>query len=383
MNDSLTRRELLRRAALGGAALSVPGLLAACGGGGTKATQTSARVLAKTLRFSNWPLYIDVDEKTKRHPTLDEFTRRYGVKVRYVEEINDNDQFFGKIQAPLSRGQSIDRDIVVLTDWMAARLVRLGWVEKLDKSAIPNRKNLVDALAHPNWDKNRDYSLPWQSGMTGIGYDPKRVGYEITSVDQLLTDRKLKGKVTLLTEMPDTIGLVMLSNGDDPSSVAPKAFDKAIAKIEKAVDSGQIRQFTGNDYAPLLAKGDVWAAFAWSGDVVQLQADHPGLKYAVPESGGMIWADNMLIPKGGDVYTASVYMNYVYDPRTEAKIEAYVNYINPVKGAKQEIAKIDAALARNPLIFPTREMLSKVHIFDAKAADDKKLKEKFQALIGA
>lgn len=383
MNDSLTRRELLRRAALGGTALSVPGLLAACGGGGTKATQTSARVLAKTLRFSNWPLYIDVDEKTKRHPTLDEFTRRYGVKVRYVEEINDNDQFFGKIQAPLSRGQSIDRDIVVLTDWMAARLVRLGWVEKLDKSAIPNRKNLVDALAHPNWDKNRDYSLPWQSGMTGIGYDPKRVGYEITSVDQLLTDRKLKGKVTLLTEMPDTIGLVMLSNGDDPSSVAPKAFDKAIAKIEKAVDSGQIRQFTGNDYAPLLAKGDVWAAFAWSGDVVQLQADHPGLKYAVPESGGMIWADNMLIPKGGDVYTASVYMNYVYDPRTEAKIEAYVNYINPVKGAKQEITKIDAALARNPLIFPTRAMLSKVHIFDAKAADDKKLKEKFQALIGA
>jgi spermidine/putrescine transport system substrate-binding protein len=390
MNErELTRRQLLERAALGGAVLTVPGFLAACGGGGKKAATTAAsggkKQLAKTLTFSNWPLYIDVNEKTKTHPSLAKFTKETGVKVKYIEDINDNDEFFGKIEGPLSQNQSIHRDIIVLTDssGLPARMIELEWLEKLDKSAIPNMKNLISAQQHPNWDPNRDYSLPWQSGMTGIGYNPDKVGGELTSVDELLTNPRLKGKVTLLTEFGDTLGLVMLANGDDPSNVTDASFNKAVDKVRKAVDSGQVRKFTGNDYAPLLAKGDVWACFAWSGDLVQLQADHPGLRWNLPDSGGMIWTDNMLIPKGGNVYTASTAMNFFYRPDIAAQVEDYVNYICPVKGADKVLKKTDPAVANNHLIFPTQKMLDNAHIIDAKAVNNKKYKQKFQALLGA
>ena len=391
MNRSLTRRQVLERAALGGAALTIPGFLAACGGGvkgtgGTTAATTAATgagTLAGKLTISNWPLYIDVDEKTKRHPTLDAFTKELGVHVSYLEDVNDNDQWFGKNQATLAQGKGIGRDLTVLTDWMAARMVRLGYVQKLDRSAIPNAANLVETLAHPGWDPNREYSLPWQSGLTGVGYDPKRVGGDVTSVAQLLDDPKLKGKVAFLSEMPDTMGLMLLDGGSDPTKVDATAFDAAIARLQKGVDSGQIRQFTGNDYAPLLAKGDLWACVAWSGDMVQLIADNPSLRFGIPDPGGMIFTDNMLIPTGGDVFTASTFMNYVYRPEVAAQIEAYVNYICPVQGAKEEVAKLDPALAANPLVFPDAATLAKVKIFDAEAADDKALKQKFQAVIGA
>ena len=392
MSD-LTRRDLIRRGAAGGSVLTIPGLLAACGSGGGIKSPTTAkkaapavkRQLKKTLNFGNWPLYIDVNEKKKTHPTLDAFTKEFGVKVKYVEDINDNQSYFGKIQGPLSHGQPIGRDIIVMTDnsGFPQRLIKLGWVQKLDKPSIPNAKNLIDAQAHPGWDPNREYSMPWQSGMTGIGYDPNKVGGELTSVDKLLTDPKLKGKVALLSELADAVGLVMLANGDDPTKVSPATFKKAIDRMQKAVDSGQVRQFTGNDYAPLLAKGDLWACMAWSGDMVQLQADHPHLKWNLPDTGGMIWTDNMLIPTGGDVYTASVYMNYVYRPDVAAKIEDYVNYICPVKGADAVLKKTDPAVAKNPLIFPTQDMLSKVKIFDGDAINNQDFKKQFAALIGS
>jgi spermidine/putrescine transport system substrate-binding protein len=389
MSEHITRADFLRRAAAGGSILTVPGLLAACGGGGaTKATTTAAagaQALPKTITWSNWPLYIDVNEKKKTHPSLVAFEKKYGVHVKYVEDINDNDSFFGKIQGPLSQGQSVGRDIVVLTDasGLPARMIELGWAEKLDKDALPNAKNLQPVQQHPAWDSGREYSLPWQSGMTGIGYDPKKVGYEIDSVEKLLTDPKLKGKVTLLTEFGDTMGLVMLANGDDPAKVTKASFDKAAKTIKKAVDSGQIRQFTGNDYAPLLAKGDVWACFAWSGDMVQLRIDHPGLKWVQPKSGAMIWTDNMLIPKGGNAYAASVLMNWYYDPKIAAEVEDYVNYICPVAGADKVLEKTDPSIAKNPLIFPTKEMLANTHQIDPKAVNDPKLKQQFQNLIGA
>ena len=235
----------------------------------------------------------------------------------------------------------------------------------------PTRRTSSAPLASPGWDPNREYSLPWQSGLTGIGYDPDKVGGEITSIAQLLDDPKLKGKVTFLTEMPDTMGLMILDGGGDPTKVVKADFDKAIDRLQKGVDSGQIRQFTGNDYSGPLAKGDIWACTAWSGDMVQLPADNPNLKFVIPEAGGMIWTDNMLIPKGGDVFTASTFMNFVYDPKIAAQIEAYVNYICPVEGADEAIKAIDASLASNQLIFPDADMLAKVKIFDATAADNK------------
>jgi spermidine/putrescine transport system substrate-binding protein len=370
-------------------ALSLPGWLAACGGdgiegGGGETTATEVtRELANTLRISNWPLYIDIDEKTKKRPTLQQFQEEFGVNVRYIEDVNDNDEFFGKVQAPLRNGQSIDRDLVVLTDWMAGRMVRLGYVEKVDKETLDNADNLVAALRSPGWDPNREYSLPWQSGLTGIGYDSSKTGGPVTSVTQLLEDPKLKGKVAFLTEMPDTIGLLLQDDGKDPTKVDPADFDSAIERLQAGVDSGQIRQFTGNDYSGLLANGNLWACAAWSGDMVQLIADNPKLRFAIPDDGGMIWTDNMLIPKGGDVFTASTFMNFVYRPKVAAQIEAYVNYICPVEGAREEIRAIDPELAENELIFPPEEMLAKVKIFDAEAADDADLKEKFQAVIGA
>jgi spermidine/putrescine transport system substrate-binding protein len=389
MTSPFTRKELLERAALGGVVLSLPGWLAACGGdgiegGGGETTATEVtRELANTLRISNWPLYIDIDEKTKKRPTLQQFQQEFGVNVRYIEDVNDNDEFFGKVQAPLRNGQSIDRDIVVLTDWMAGRMVRLGYVEKVDKETLTNGDNLVQALRSPGWDPNREYSLPWQSGLTGIGYDSSKTGGPVTSVSQLLEDPKLKGKVAFLTEMPDTMGLMLQNDGKDPTKVDPADFDSAIERLQKGVDSGQIRQFTGNDYSGLLANGNLWACAAWSGDMVQLIADNPKLRFAIPDAGGMIWTDNMLIPKGGDVFTASTFMNFVYRPKVAAQIEAYVNYICPVDGAREEIRAIDPELAANELIFPTEETLAKVKIFDAEAADDADLKEKFQAVIGA
>jgi spermidine/putrescine transport system substrate-binding protein len=389
VSDRISRRELLRRGAAGGALISFPGLLAACGGSSKSSassttTAGASQTLPKTITWSNWPLYIDVDEKTKSHPTLVAFEKKYGVKVKYLEDVNDNDTFFGKIEGPLSQGQSIGRDIVVLTDYsgLPARMVELGWVEKLDKSALPNIKNLVPTQQHPSWDPDREYSLPWQSGFTGIGYDPAKVGGDITSVEQLLTDPKLKGKVTLLNQMPDTVGLVLLANGDDPSKVTKQAYDKAVSMIKKAVDSGQVRQFTGNDYAPLLAKGDVWAAVAWSGDLVQLKADHPGLKWALPKAGGIVWTDNMLVPKGGNAHAASVLMNWYYQPSVMAKVEDYVNYVPPVSGTEAALKKIDPAVAKNPLIIPPQSVLDNAHQFDPAAVNNQDFRKKFQALMG-
>ena len=391
MTDQLTRRELLQRGAAGGAALTIPGLLAACGGTSKAgAGSTTSHKLAKTLNFSNWTLYMDVNKKKHINPSLVEFQKKFGVHVNYVEDINDNASFFGKIQGPLSRGQSIDRDIIVLTDndRYLSLMIKKGWTEKLDKSAIPNMKNLVDVQKHPNFDPNRDYSLPWQSGMTGIAYNDKLTD-PVLSIDELFGNPKLKGKITCLNSMGDAMTLVMLSNGDDPSKVTDKSFNAAYNRIKKAVDDKQIRQFTCNDYAPPLAKGDLAAAMSWSGDIAQLGQKQ--IHWNVPKDGGALWTDNMLIPNGGNVYTASVYMNYVYDPKVQGLMEAGdpkrnitgIYYIPPVVGAGEWAKKYDPTVANNPLIFPTKKMLDSVHIFDSKALNNQKYLEQWQNLISS
>jgi spermidine/putrescine transport system substrate-binding protein len=391
MTDQLTRRELLQRGAAGSAALTIPGLLAACGGTSKAgAGSTTSHKLAKTLNFSNWTLYMDVNKKKHINPSLVEFQKKMGVHVNYVEDINDNASFFGKIQGPLSRGQSIDRDIIVLTDndRYLSLMIKKGWTEKLDKSAIPNMKNLVDVQKHPNFDPNRDYSLPWQSGMTGIAYNDKLTD-PVLSIDELFGNPKLKGKITCLNSMGDAMTLVMLSNGDDPSKVTDKSFNAAYNRIKKAVDDKQIRQFTGNDYAPPLAKGDLAAAMSWSGDIAQLGQKQ--IHWNVPKDGGALWTDNMLIPNGGNVYTASVYMNYVYDPKVQGLMEAGdpkrnitgIYYIPPVVGAGEWAKKYDPTVANNPLIFPTKKMLDSVHIFDSKALNNQKYLEQWQNLISS
>jgi spermidine/putrescine transport system substrate-binding protein len=384
----VSRRTLLQGA--GGAAVAAS--LAACGTSGTSKTVSAKDQSAKdysatekVVKWSNWPEYIDVDDKTQKRPTLEDFEKKTSIKVTYVEDYNDNDEFFAKVKPQLSGGKDTGRDVWCSTDWMVARLIRLNWVQKLDKANIPNAKNLEPNLQNVEYDKGRAYSLPWQSGFTGIAYNPKATnGTKIETIDQLLTDPAIKGKVTLLTEMRDTVGLTLLALGKDPASFTDDDFDAAMAKLQKAKDSGQLKGFTGNEYGKGLASGEIAACMAWTGDVVQLKADNPDLGYVLPPTGHMIWSDNFVIPnKARHKKNAEVLINYYYDPAVMAAVEDYVNYIPPVVGSKEVLVKQDPDVANNQLIFPSTETLAKAHVFRGlSAAEETKYNKAFQTLVG-
>jgi spermidine/putrescine transport system substrate-binding protein len=380
----LTRRELLRRGAGGAAVLSLPALFAACGGGGGGG---SADELKDVLNFSNWELYMDTAKSRKAAgltgpTTLEQFTAKTGIKVNYYEDVNDNSGYFAKVQGRLRQGQGIDRDIIVSTDndRFLSEYITNDWALKLDKSRIPNISNLIDAQASPPFDPNREYTLPWFSGMDGIAWNEK-LTEPVTTVTQLLEDPKLKGRVGVWNSMGDTLGLIMLENGDDPSKVTDASFDRALAVVQKAQDAGQIRRFYGNDYAQPLATGDLAASMAWSGDIFLL-AD-PKIKWGIAEKGGIIFTDNMLIPLGGSVPTASTYMNFVYDPKIAAQITAYVAYVPPVQGTKEILAKSDPKIASSPLVFPSDEVLANTHQYDSAALNNQTYIEQWQKVLGA
>jgi spermidine/putrescine transport system substrate-binding protein len=378
--SGLTRRDLVRRGAAGVGVLSLPGLLAACGGGGGGGTAEGE--LEDVLDFENWPYYMDTKGKT--HPTLDQFKAKTGITVNYYEGIDGNDSYFAKIQGSLSQGKGIGRDIFVATDnsQFPGLYVDEEYVQKLDKNRIPNIDNLIPTQRHPLFDPDRDYSLPWLTGMDGIAWNEELTGGPVTSIEQLFTDPKLKGKVTILEEMSDTVGLVLLDNGDDPTDVTDEAFDRAIKTIEDAFDSGQILKPTSQDYAPALLRGDFAASIAWSGDVAQLAAENPKLKWAIPDKGGIIWTDNMFIPLGGSVPTASTYMNYVYDPKVSAQIALGTSYISSVKGVREAALEIDPNAASNKLVFPTDEMLESLHPNDPKMVSNSDYITTWQAVLG-
>ncbi|GAA2441174.1 spermidine/putrescine ABC transporter substrate-binding protein [Streptomyces glaucus] len=386
---ALTRRSLLRAGALaagGSATLSACGIPAAGGPrDGVSAQDRSAQ--EKTVTFSNWTEYMDVDDSGRRHPTLEAFTERTGITVRYTEDINDNGEFFGKIKPQLAAGQDTGRDLVVLTDWLAARLIRLGWVQKLDPSHLPHAfANLAPQFRSPDGDPGRAYSYPWQGISTVIAYNKKALdGIEVTSLSDLLDNPRLKGRVGLLTEMRDTVGMTLLDMGKDPGDFTDDDYDAAIARLQKAVDRGQIRRFTGNDYTSDLAKGDFAACLAWAGDVVQLKADSPDIDFLVPDSGYLTSSDDLLIPNRARHKTnAERLIDYYYEPRTAARLAAYINYVCPVDGVKEELAKIDAAAADNPLILPDKAMQAKSRAFRSLSAQEETAcEEKFAKLIGA
>ena len=226
-------------------------------------------------------------------------------------------------------------------------------MQKFDKSTMPNANaNLIDRLKSPPFDPKRDFSMPWQSGMTGIIYRKDKVKTPPKTVDALF-DLAYKGKVTMLTEMRDTVGLVTAWQGGDPEKATLDEYMKAIDKVQEGVDSGQIRGFTGNEYIKDIPKGDSGVIFGWSGDAVQLKADNPNVEFVLPESGGMLWTDNMQILAGAlQAFTAEKFIDYVYQPEVQAPIEAYINYICLVEGTKEVLAKDSPELAENPLIFP-------------------------------
>jgi spermidine/putrescine transport system substrate-binding protein len=381
--SGLSRRSLMKRAGAGALSLSLVGFLAACGdddGGGGEAQVIPKGEISERLTFANWPLYIDVEGD--RRPTLDKFERKYGTQVKYVEEINDNVEFFGKVRQQYAQGNSGGRDLHVVTDWLCNRMKRLGYVQKFDKDEMPNAvRNIEDAVASPDFDPNREVSMPWQSGQVLIIYRRDRTGGEVRSINDLF-DPKYKGKVTMLTEMRDTVGSVLLGEGIDPEDATKDQALAAIEKIEKASRDGQIRRFTGNEYTRDITRGDSEVILGWSGDAVQLTADNPNVAYSQPEEGFMIFTDSMQIPVGApNAFTAQKMIDFVYDPQIQAAITAYVNYVPPVKGARQILEDSDPEIAENDLIFPD---LSQAHNFKTFSEDEEaEIEAAFQRAIGA
>jgi spermidine/putrescine transport system substrate-binding protein len=341
--SALSRREfLIRSGALGVAGVSLPALLAACGGGGGD----------KALLFDNWPLYIDPSEDGLVG-SVERFSKASGISMTYTESYNDNDEYFAKIQPLLGTGKRIEPDLIAPTFWMAGRLINLGWVDKLPLGDVPNKKNLEDNYVKPPWDPTGEYSMPWQAGTAGIAYNIDVTGRELKSTADLF-DPEFKGKIGMLTELRDTMGLILMSQGVDISTIT--SFDQAASSFDllaKAKADGQIRAFTGNDYIDDLVSGNYAACVGWSGDILQLGKDSPNIRFAVPEEGGTLWADVMVMPKGTENTDAvAKWLDFVYDPVEAAQITAYVQYFSPVKGVQDELAKIDPELAVNPLVFP-------------------------------
>ena len=365
----VSRRSVLR--ALGGT--TALGALAGCGvqaayvePGERAGADLSAT--DKRLTWANWPLYIDTDDvDTKKRPTLDAFEKRTGIAVDYVEEINDNDEFFGKISPALMNHQQTGRDLIVISDWMCARFVRLGWVQEMDRSAQPNVTEHLDPLLRsPAFDPGRKYTVPWQSGITGIAYNRRRLGREIRGVADLWSD-DLKGRVTLLSGLDEAFALLMQGNGVDVTRWTADDFHTVCDQVEKQVKRGQIRRFTGNDYIKDLSGGDVLACQAYSGDVIQLQADDPDIEFVVPEEGAELWAESLMIPDlARHKANAERLIDHYYQPEVAAELAAWVNYVCPVPAARDVLASSrdadTAALAEDPLIFPDAAMRRRLAI---------------------
>jgi spermidine/putrescine transport system substrate-binding protein len=332
--------------------------MAACGGdgdgieGGAENTDvptaTAEGEASGELTISNWPFYIDRD-------TVPEFEKETGLSVKYVEDVNDNVEFFGKMQPLLDRGESGGRDLFVVTDWMAKRMYDLGYLQNFDKEAVqPALDNLVSQFRTPAFDPDRSYSLPWQSGLAGLIVNTDEAP-DVTSVNDLF-DPKYKGKVTMLSEMRDTVPIVMMGEGIDPTNATTEDWMAAIDKLREGLDSGQIRRITGNDYTRDLASGDAVAVIGWSGDAVQLRADDPAIEFRVPDEGCTLWSDNMVIPVGAPNPTAAYeWMNYVYQPENQAQIADYNYYVTPVEGTQEVLEKQGSPAAKSQLVFPSEK----------------------------
>jgi spermidine/putrescine transport system substrate-binding protein len=374
--QGVSRRQFIARggAALGGVALGSTLLgsasaLASIGGQGGE--------VGGKLSVLNWPLYLD--KKAQRA-----FSAQTGIDLKYSESLNDNNEFFAKYQRQLSEGQYPGFDITVPTTWMAKRLIDLGYAQKLPLDDIPNAANLAPGFQDPVWDPTGEYTLPWQTGMTGLAYNIKVTDRELTSVDDLF-DPKFKNKVGMLLEMRDTVGLALFSEGIDPADVTYRKAQPALNKLQKAVDRGQVRRFTGNDYQDDLVNGNFAVCVGWSGDVAQLTLDNEDLRFVICDEGGMRWADTQVWVKGAKRRAqVAAWMDYFYDPANAAEVAAFVQFISPVSGIEAPLAEIDPGLASSPLLFPPEEIQAKLTTFNQELSpkDEEKFDARFAEITG-
>ena len=376
LSAGISRRSVL----VGAGGLGAAGLLTACGGGGESETAESS------VRWGNWPLYLDFDEESKTYPTLEKFKSATGIDAQYFEDYNDNDEFFGKVQAQLKLGEDIGYDVVTPTDWMAARWIRLGYSQKFDLANIPNAGNILDSLKSPSYDPNRESTLTWQGIMSGFGWNTEKNPKGIRTIEDLFSPQN-KGKIVVLTEMRDTIGVILLSQGVDITKVTEDQFMNAVDFMSKKIADGWIRGVKGNEYAEDLTSGDATAVIGWSGDMFILASENEGkFDFAIPESGGTISGDNLMIPSTASPAgkaNGEKLINYYYDPVVAAEVAAYVNYVCPVKGAQAEMEKIAPELATSEYIFPTEKTSSRLNVFRSLTPDEEtKWAEAFQQAQG-
>ncbi|SFK35225.1 spermidine/putrescine ABC transporter substrate-binding protein [Cellulomonas sp. KH9] len=381
-------RGVSRRRFLAGAAgtAGAGALLAACGTAGSTRAEDGGGGAGGPLRWANWTQYLDQDESGTSFPTLAAFEERSGIAVDYAEDVEDNDSFYGKVSRQLENGQDIGYDVVTLTDWMTARWIRQEYAAELDRSRIPNADNILPNLAAVDFDDGRRFSLTWQSGFAGIAWDTQAIPDGLRSVSDLW-DPQYKGRVEVLSEMRDTIGLIMLENGTDPAGdwSTDDWFD-ALDVVQRHLDDGQIRQVRGNSYVQDLASGDAVACIAWSGDITSLNYEYDGrFAFAIPDAGGTLWSDNLMVPRASPRRAqAEELFDYYYDPQVAAEVAAWVNYITPVQGAQEAMASIDPELAEDPMIFPTEEILSQVRVFRTLTpAEEERYNGQFLTAIGA
>lgn len=396
--DRLSRRELLRRAGRGSMYVGIGAFLAACGVGGQDEEEVAEPEegapeglppLSGELAIANWPLYID--RAGGPSPTIVSFREEFGIDTEYKTVINDNEEFFGTIREPLAQGQPTGWDVIVVTDWLIAKMIRLGFLEQVDHSALPNfEANAGEKFRDPGYDPGNVHSIPWAAGMTGIGYDVSLTGRDLTSVEDLF-DPAFAGKVGMFKEMQDTWGLILLSLGVEPTNATIADLEKAQQKLIKQREDGIVRGYYGNDYADQLATGSLWVSMAWSGDVFALQLDNPNLRFILPEEGAMRWTDNMAIPKGAEHPTdAHEFMNFVYRPRIATNITEWVWYESPV-AVVQEMVLQDAEeasgedrellleLGNSPLVFPTAETNAQTHPYKVLEEEEEQIwRELFQ-----
>ena len=420
-DERISRRRFLRQAGRGGlyagGALSLPAILAACGIGpsgspaagasGAQATATPSPVgggePSGTLIFANWELYIDpgAGDDPQKSPTLAAFKDEIGVDTTYTENILDNQSFFATIQPDLEAGNPTGYDIIVMTDWMIGNMARLGYLEEIDvERDVPNFvANADPAYLERSYDPGNRYSVPWQSGITGIAYNPALVDDEITSMDQLFDPefiQKYCGQIGMFSEMRDVMSLALLYNGVTPNEAT---IEDVEAAQQVLLEQGEcVRGYYGNEYADDLANGSLAITMAWSGDVFQLQFDNPDLQFVVPEEGAILWTDNMAIPKGAEHPNAALaMMDYLYDPEVAAQVAEWVNYITPVPGAKEIILghADDAAaegdteteeylrtVAESPLVFPTQDMLDRLYSYKVlDEEEERQWNELFQEVV--
>jgi spermidine/putrescine transport system substrate-binding protein len=357
---SILQSKVSRRSVLAGAgAVAGAGALASCGFGGGSDSSNA-------VRWGNWPLYLDVDDSGKKYPTLEAFTKETGIDVKYFEDYNDNDEFFGKVQAQLKLGKDIGYDLVCPTDWMSARWIRLGYTQKFDAANIPNASNILDTLASPSFDPKRESSLTWQGIMGGFGWNTAKNPKGVRTLEDLFSPAN-KGKIVVLSEMRDTVGIILRSQGVSLQTVTEDQFMNAVDFLAKKIADGWIRGVKGNEYAEDLTSGDATAVIGWSGDMFILKSENEGkFDFAIPESGGTISGDNMMIPSTVTAEakaSAEKLINYYYEPSVAAEVAAYVNYVCPVKGAQAEMEKIDPDLAKSEFIFPSAKTMANLSVF--------------------